>query len=79
MALESGKIAAAAIVEGLDSFSTLADLYRTKHSATFDRRFRTSSVLRRAAFMPFAAELTVGALTLSSGLRRRLARATRAS
>ena len=79
MALESGKIAAAAIVEGRASFSILANLYRAKHSETFDRRFRTSSVLRRAAFMPFAAELTVGALTLSSGLRRRLARATRAS
>jgi flavin-dependent dehydrogenase len=77
MALESGKIAAAAIVEGVNSFPTLANLYRAKHSATFDRRFRTSTVLRRAAFVPLAAELTVGALTLSSGLRRRLARATR--
>jgi len=77
MALESGKITAAAIVEGLDSFRALANLYRAKHATAFDRRFRTSSVLRRAAFMPFAAELTVGALTLNSGLRRRLVRATR--
>lgn len=77
MALESGKIAATTILEHPDAFDDLSAAYRSSYSSTFDRRLRTAALLRRAAFMPWAAELTVSALALSSGIRRRIARATR--
>jgi menaquinone-9 beta-reductase len=77
MALESGKILAKAISENASSFDGLSAAYRAAYAAAFDRRLRTSAILRRAAFVPFAAELTVAVLALSSRFRRRIVRATR--
>lgn len=80
LALESGKIAANAIARnfavGLDQRSLAAD-YAKNYSAVFDRRLRVASVLRHAAFVPFAADMLVSVLNLNDKLLRRVARATR--
>lgn len=80
LALESARIAANAITKNYkesENFKTLAREYQKQYSATFDSRLRFCSLLRRAAFVPFMAEATIIVLSLSNGLRRRLARATR--
>jgi flavin-dependent dehydrogenase len=80
LALESAKIAAAAIAHafaaGLD-FDSIAAQYQRNYSSAFDSRLRVCSMLRHAAFVPFLAEVTIAALSLSGNLRRRIARATR--
>ncbi len=76
MALESARIAAAAILE-CSRFSELIVKYRKGHAAAFDRRLRICSMLRHASFVPFLAESTISLLGLSTALRRRQARATR--
>ena len=80
LALESGRIAAAAIAAGFDKsfdFHTLAREYQQNYAASFNKRLRVCSLLRHVAFVPFWAEMTIAALSLSTNLRRRLARATR--
>jgi len=77
LALESAKIAANAINENQNNFRDLANKYRNKYGAAFDRRLRVCSWLRHVAFVPFLAEATIKALSFSSALRRRLAKATR--
>jgi flavin-dependent dehydrogenase len=83
MALESGEIAARAIVRWLDcrgaypSFTTLARDYRLCYAERFNTRLRVCSVLRRAAFVPRLAEAMMLAVGASDYMRRRLVRATR--
>lgn len=82
LALESAKIAAGVIAGELSksrarSFEHLAREYNRRYAAAFDRRLRVSSLLRRAAFVPFLAETVIKTLALSSGLTRLIARATR--
>jgi len=90
MALESGQIAARAIVRHLPqlrladrkavpAFAKLAQDYQTEYSSTFNSRLRCSALLRRAAFVPFLAEAAILIFGPSARLRRRLARATRLS
>lgn len=90
MALESGELAAHAILrrlpelargrDSLDSLDSLASDYSAAYGARFDARLRLCGLLRRAAFAPARlAEAAVIALGVSAGLRRRLARATRRS
>lgn len=76
MALESGRIASDAILAST-GFSELVVKYQRSYAAAFDRRLRVCSLLRHAAFVPFLAESTISLLSLSTSLRRRLARATR--
>jgi flavin-dependent dehydrogenase len=82
LALESSRIASNAII---DNFSKSLDLrkmaadYRREYAAAFDSRLRVCSALRHAAFVPWLADVTIIALSLSTGLRKRLARATRLS
>ena len=76
LALESSKIAADAIMNNAD-LDRLAAEYRRNYAATFDARLRVCSMLRYAAFVPFLADATISVLSLSGGLRRRVARATR--
>jgi flavin-dependent dehydrogenase len=80
LALESAKIASSVITEsfaaGLD-LAEMAEAYRQKYASAFDRRLRVCAMLRYAAFVPLLADITVSALSLSTGLRRRLAHATR--
>ena len=83
MALESGEIAALSIARWLPqfcdrgSFQRLADDYRSRYRERFKVRLRVSSALRRAAFVPRLAEMTMLAVGASERLRRTLARATR--
>lgn len=80
LALESASIASAAILEHFArdrDFSTFAAEYERRYAAAFGRRLRLCSMLRHASVFPFIAESLIAALSLSSGLRRRLARATR--
>ncbi len=76
MALDSGRLAAETIVrQGLAG--NIDAVYTREYGRMFGRRLRTSSLLRSAAFFPLAAELLVRGLSLSEGLTRRLALATR--
>ena len=80
LALESARIAAAAIAESFAAdhdLETLAAEYRRQYSATFDARLRVCRLLRHAASMPFLADGTISVLRASGGIRRRIARATR--
>ena len=83
MALESGEVAAGAIIDHLDnlknggSFDGLASDYRTVYRRRFDSRLRVCALLRHAAFMPRLAEAAILLFGASDRVRRRLARATR--
>ncbi len=55
----------------------IAAEFQLSYSAAFDRRLRWCSMLRHAAFSPFAAELMVAGLGLNTSVRRRIARLTR--
>jgi flavin-dependent dehydrogenase len=85
MALESGQLAADVIMRRLarlqrgDGFASLANEYRAEYHRRFDSRLRVSGLLRRAAFFPNLAEAAIFLSGASSGLRRKLARATRSS
>lgn len=82
LALESARIAAKAIVNNFQaggSFDELADAYKRGYSVAFDRRLRVCSLLRHVSFAPFWADAVISVLSLSTGLRRRVARSTRFS
>ncbi|MFZ0064409.1 MAG: NAD(P)/FAD-dependent oxidoreductase [Pyrinomonadaceae bacterium] len=83
MALESGAVAAQAIIDSRDeisdegSFPALANRFRANYASTFNSRLRVSSWLRRAAFVPRLAEAAIICFGASDRLRRRVAQATR--
>ncbi|HEY0546560.1 MAG TPA: NAD(P)/FAD-dependent oxidoreductase, partial [Pyrinomonadaceae bacterium] len=83
MALESGELAAQAIMRHLESlradapFQILAGDYRASYAERFNARLRVCAGLRRAAFVPRLAETLIYLLGASDWARRRLARATR--
>ncbi|MEO6655525.1 MAG: NAD(P)/FAD-dependent oxidoreductase [Pyrinomonadaceae bacterium] len=80
LSLESAKIAAASIVRNFNdggNFSDLAVDYKENYSNVFDTRLKVCSMLRHVAFVPFLAEATISFLSISVGLRRWVARATR--
>jgi flavin-dependent dehydrogenase len=83
MALESGELAARAIISELEnlkngaSLAALTNRYRAEYAKRFDSRLRVSSFLRRAAFVPRFAEVAILLLGTSDRLRHRLARGTR--
>lgn len=82
LALESARIASAVIIKSwseISDFHTLAKEYKKNYASTFDKRLLICSYLRHAAFVPFLADLTISALSLSTSLRRYLARATRST
>ena len=83
MALESGAVAAQAIIDSRDqisnegSFPALANRFRASYASTFNSRLRVSSWLRRAAFVPRLAEAAIICFGTSDRLRRKVAQATR--
>ena len=84
MALESGQLAASVIVRHLNDLSHvgLRELrrdYVEQYRHHFASRLRISGLLRRTAFNPRLAELTIIACSLNDWLRNRLARATRST
>jgi flavin-dependent dehydrogenase len=79
MALESGELVAGVIVHHLDK-SNAAQLsldYAREYRQKFDSRLRLSGLLRRVAFRPLLAQLTISAFGTSDRLRGWLARSTR--
>lgn len=85
MALESGQLAARVVVEHLNDLSHAEGInqlrrdYTEQYGRTFAKRLRISGVLRRTAFNPRLAELTIVACSLNEWLRNRLAKATRST
>ena len=85
MALESGAVAAEAILDHgagpdfEDEFNELAASYRRCYSRAFNSRLRVSGLLRRAAFVPRLAEGAMIFFGVSDRLRRKVAQATRPS
>lgn len=80
IALESAKIAAAAITTSghkVSDFNAIADSYRQNYAAAFNSRLRLCSWLRHASFVPMLAESTLSLLSISTAVRKQLARATR--
>ena len=73
MALESSSMLGKAIFDGGNIAVSYSDEYRRR----FSNRLRVCSLLRRTAFMPKLATGVVGALRLSRGATKFLARATR--
>ena len=78
LALESSKVLAEVIAKRRSgTFALLAADYEQRYRAIFNRRLRISAMVRRVAFVPFLAETVIRILSLSNGLTRCLARATR--
>ena len=85
MALESGELVSAAIVERLAQFGdenileSISEQYEQLYRARFNSRLRLCSMIRRAAFVPGFADLAIRFFGLSASLRRRVASATRST
>jgi menaquinone-9 beta-reductase len=83
MALESGEVAAGVIMDHLQSlqkgapFTALARDYRSIYRERFAARLRVCALLRRAAFVPRLAEMSIVLFSASDRGRRALARSTR--
>ena len=59
--------------------SRVARNYEAQYEKRFQARLRVSSLLRRAAFVPYLADAAIFLFGLSPQLRRKIARATRQS
>ena len=83
MALESGEVAAGVIMDHLQglqkgaAFTALARDYRAIYRQRFAARWRVCALLRRAAFVPRLAEMSMLLFSASDHVRRALARSTR--
>ncbi len=84
MALESGELAASAIVRSRSEIATssglkiLSNYYSEEYAKRFNSRLRFSGMLRRVAFQPRVAQITIGVCGLSDSLRNWVAKSTRA-
>jgi flavin-dependent dehydrogenase len=85
MAFESAELAATTILKYLVhsaesvSLDLFGRIYKSMYQTKFDRRLRISGWLRRAAFVPYAAEAAILFFSVSDRLRRKTARATRSA
>jgi len=84
MALQSGELAAKLILQHntrTDSASLLelSRAYNEEYRKTFYGRLRTCRWLRRTAYTPLLADLTITLFSVSDRFRNRVARATRSS
>ena len=81
MAMESGQVAAETITFALGgaALESVSRHYEVEYEKQFNKRLRVSSLLRRAAFVPYLADAAIYFLSLSPRLRRTVARATRQS
>ena len=77
MAFESARVLAEIVAANRGSHEKIGDEYLAAYRNRFANRLRVCSLLRRAAFMPNLATTIVSLLAISTGARRRLARATR--
>jgi menaquinone-9 beta-reductase len=85
MAFESGELASNVVPKYLNelkegrAFDLFAQAYKSSYQAKFDSRLRLSGLLRRVAFIPYAAEAAILFFSVSDRLRRRTAQATRSN
>ena len=81
MAMESGQVAAQTIGVALNgaALDSVGRHYQVQYEKRFNARLRVSSLLRRAAFVPYLADAAIYFFSLSPQLRRRVAKATRQS
>jgi len=81
MALENGQLVSEMIVRHLDksSMKDLSSAYVREYRQRFDARLRMCGVLRRVAFNPLLAQLTIAACGSSDRFRSWLARSTRST
>jgi flavin-dependent dehydrogenase len=84
MAFESGELASTVIPPHLEelkrgAFALLAQDYRTRYKRKFASRMRIAGLLRRAAYLPYAAQAAITVFGVSDRLRRKTARATRSA
>lgn len=77
MALESAELLAEAIRENCAAPEAISENYKILHRRKFWKRFRVCSLMRRLAFIPSLAAMTIAVLSLSEKSRASLARATR--
>lgn len=84
MALESGELVAGAIVRLRNEIGTMSGLnrlatsYAHEYGKRFNSRLRFCGMLRRVAFKPRVAQITIGVCSLSDSLRSWVAKSTRA-
>lgn len=77
MAFESAKILARSVFENQNSFAEIAREFSVSHRENFRRRLMICGIMRRAAFAPRLANLTISFLNLNRKMTGFLARATR--
>jgi flavin-dependent dehydrogenase len=80
MALRTGELAAAAVINGLSNKSTAESVmagYARSYAGEFGDRLKVAGWLRKVAFSPLLASSFASILALSPGLTRSLLRATR--
>ena len=77
MALESAEILAKIIAKSRLSSELITENYKILHRRKFNKRLLVCSLIRRLAYVPSLAGLTISALSLSEKAREILARATR--
>ncbi len=79
MAMDSAELLAKAMIADPYETTSISAAYQKGHNERFGRRLKICSAIRHAAFRPKIANLFVGVLALSKGIRKFLARATRKS
>ena len=80
MALESGELASTVAAAHLKTISSAIELgrdYSRQYKVKFGSRLTVSGLLRRTAFNPHLAEMTIIVCSLNGWARSQLARATR--
>ncbi len=77
LALQSTKVATDAVIALHEEAGAISAAYKDAYSRQFDSRFRISSLIRRAAFIPAVADATIACLSMSRRLTRAVAAATR--
>jgi flavin-dependent dehydrogenase len=77
LALQSAKVAADSVIGRTRDVAAISSAYEIGYASNFDSRFRISSLIRRAAFVPLVADATIAFLSMSQRLTRAVAGATR--
>ena len=79
MAFESGELAAEVIARHRDDLEAVGSEYAAAYARKFDSRLRICGLLRRAAFKPRLAGLSIALVGASTQLKSKIVRATRSS
>lgn len=77
MAFESGELAAEVIIRHRDNLAAIESEYTAEYIRKFDSRLRICGLLRRAAFKPRLAGLSIAIIGASTQLKSKIVRATR--